>query len=165
MVTRALPVQESITWSNGQLNAFRMNVVPKRPTAGNSRTHFRLVLGAYADSVGCVQGALEGGCEVICFEPVFTSGDRKCRDIPCPSSLESQITAASAMCNNAGVRFILKFPRITRNNYLENVLPVLAKGEEHGYLRIFSGKFRNCPRAHAGRYRNSTLRFCGAEYF
>ena len=50
------------------------------------------------------------------------------------------------MCNDAGVRFILKFPRITRNNYLKGILPLLSKGTD---LNISGFLVENYGTAHA----------------
>jgi putative protease len=128
IVARARPAPENIDQSFRRWNMHKTQDIPKSPGAWNGSTPGLLVLGVYSDSVECVQAALEGGCDFICFEPVFISGNRKCRTISLPDSFEAQIAAASALCRNAGVRFFLKFPRITRNNYLEGVLPALSKG-------------------------------------
>ena len=108
--------------------------------------------------------ALEGGCDVICFEPVFMPGRRNCPKISLPVSSEAQIATVSAMCNDAGVRFILKFPRITRNNYLKDVLPVLSKGTD---LNISGFLVENYGTAHALVQANPHIplvRFGRAQY-
>ncbi len=50
------------------------------------------------------------------------------------------------MCNDAGVSFVLKFPRITRNSYLKGVLPFLSKGTD---LNISGFLVENYGTAHA----------------
>jgi putative protease len=146
MVARARPVQENIDQSSGRWNEHKTHGVPKSPAARNSSTAGRLALGIYADSIEGVQGALEGGCEFICFEPVFIPGTSTCRKISVHSSFEAQIATVSAMCNDAGVRFVLKFPRITRNSYLEGVLPFLSKGPD---MNISGFLVENYGTAHA----------------
>ncbi|HZK31207.1 MAG TPA: DUF3656 domain-containing protein [Methanoregula sp.] len=130
IVARARPAQENIDQSSCRWNEHKMHGVSKSLAARNSSTPARLALGVYADSIEGVQGALEGGCDFICFEPVFVPGTSTCRKISVHSSFEAQIVTVSAMCNDAGVRFVLKFPRITRNNYLKGVLPFLSKGTD-----------------------------------
>ena len=77
MVARARPAQENIDQSSGRWNEHKTHGVPKSPAARNSSTPARLALGVYADSIEGVQGALEGGCDFICFEPVFNTGHRE----------------------------------------------------------------------------------------
>ncbi|MDD1699218.1 MAG: U32 family peptidase [Methanoregula sp.] len=145
MVARSRPPQKSVEQSLQRWNKLKSHGVPCCPGTGSSVASSVPVLGVYADSPEGVQGAVQGGCDSIYFEPVFTSSDRKCRIISGFPSVESQIIAASAMCREAGIRFILKFPRITRNNYLEGILPVLAKGD----LDIAGFMVENYGSAHA----------------
>ena len=53
---------------------------------------------------------------------------------------------ASGLCSDAGIRFILKFPRITSNTYLDFVLPLVSRT-----LRpyITGVMVENCGTAHA----------------
>ena len=96
-----------------------------------------LVLSVYADSAEGVRGAVGGGCDVVCFEPVFTSPLACCCTPPCPQPLETQIRAASRICRDAGVRFICRVPRITRDARLDELLLVvqqLAATGMNGYM-------------------------------
>jgi putative protease len=129
MAAGSRPPQKNVEQSLQRWNKLKSHDVPIRPGAVCSVALPVPVLGVYADSLEGVQGAVQGGCDAVYFEPVFTSGDRKCRINSGFPSVESQIIAASAVCSEAEVRFILKFPRITRNNYLEGILPVLARGD------------------------------------
>ncbi len=146
MVTSSRPSQDSVECSIQRWNAQKPHVVPPLPPPGSSVTSSLLVLGLYADSLDGVQGAVEGGCDVVYFEPGFTSDAGKSRTISRFLPVESQIVAAGTMCHDAGIRFILKFPRITRNNELEGLLLLLAKGLHQdigGYM------VENCGTAHA----------------
>ncbi len=136
MEARSHPSPESIAQALQRWNMQKPHVVPPLCGTAGGVAFSIPVLVVYADSVSGVQGAVEGGCDVICFEPVFTSNDRKCPMVSGFASVESQIVAASSVCHDAGIRFVLKFPRITRNNYLQEVLPVLAQsdGDIAGYL-------------------------------
>jgi putative protease len=130
MAARARPTQEDRDQASGRWSVHKTRHVPTPPGAGNSSSPARLALGVYADSSDGVQGALEGRCDVVCFEPVFLPARRNCPKISPPVSPAAQIATVSAMCNEAGARFILKFPRITRNSYLKDILHVLSKGPD-----------------------------------
>lgn len=136
MAAKSLPSLESIAQALQRWNMQKPHVVPSLSSTAGGVTSSLPVLVVYADSITGVQGAVEGGCDVICFEPVFTPSDRKCRMVSGFTSVESQIVSASSVCSDAGIRFILKFPRITKNNYLQEVLPVLAQsdGDIAGYM-------------------------------
>jgi putative protease len=60
-------------------------------------------------------------------------------------SPESQITAASVLCRDAGIRFVLKFPRITKNGYLDTIFDAVKRTgpDIGGYL------VENCGAVHA----------------
>jgi putative protease len=105
-----------------------------------------LVLSVYADSPGGVQGAVEGGCDVICFEPVFSVPPAHCCTRARPQSLETQIGAAYGACRDAGVRFVCKFPKITKNTYLDVLLPVVPHLVRMG---IYEYMVENCGTAYA----------------
>jgi putative protease len=159
MMARARPTPEDIDLSNGRWSVHKTQIIPKTSGALNSSTPARLVLGVYTDSVEGVHGALKSGCDVICFEPVFMTGTGNCPKISHPASLEAQIAMVSAMCREAGVRFILKFPRITRNNYLRDILPVLSKGTD---LNIFGFLVENYGTAHALSHAHPLIPLYGA---
>ena len=71
--------------------------------------------------------AVEAGCDTIYFEPVFTTKECTCRNLTDFTSFESQVIIASALCRDADIRFVLKFPRITNNHYLDSVLSLVSK--------------------------------------
>jgi putative protease len=146
MVARARPAPENTDQSSCRWTEYKTHGTPKSPAVRNSSNPARLALGVYADSIEGVQGALDGGCDLICFEPVFIPGTGNCRKISVHLPYEAQVATVSAMCHDAGVRFILKFPRITRNNYLKDILPLLSKGTD---LNISGFLVENYGTAHA----------------
>ncbi len=82
-----------------------------------------LRLAAYTDSLDGVRELAGAGCERICFEPEIVLPEHRCgRDEP-PLPFADQVTGALAICRAAGAGFVWKFPRITRDAYLEKVLP------------------------------------------
>ena len=105
-----------------------------------------IVLSVYADSPESVLGALEGGCDVICFEPVFTDPRALCCTYAHPQSLETQIRDAFGVCRDTGVHFVCKLPKITKDTYLNaflQVVPCLVR------LGINEYMVENCGAAYA----------------
>ena len=89
----------------------------------------RLLLSVYADSPEAVSAAVTGGCDIICFEPLLVSPVYPCGCASGGQTLESRVSAVMTLCRDAGVRFILKFPGITHDDYLAqavSLLPVLC---------------------------------------
>jgi putative protease len=87
-----------------------------------------LSLTVYADTAEAVSMALKEGCTCICFEPACVLPRHTCRtgaggDI---RSIRQQVTEARTLCRDAGARFVLKLPQITRDDYLGAVLPEIA---------------------------------------
>jgi len=103
-------------------------------------------LAVCTDSIEGVQKAALGGCDTIYFEPVFTISACACRPGPHSSSYESQVMAASDLCDTAGVRFVVKLPKITSNVFLDAVLPVIKKLSGKGIKEVM---VEQCGAAHA----------------
>jgi putative protease len=106
-----------------------------------------------------VRGAVEGGCDAICFEPVFTHPSTSCCVHEHVPSLETQISTASGLCRGKGVRFICKLPKITRDAFFDALLPAVpglaAKGIT-GYM------VENCGAAYALLYSDQELTLSGS---
>jgi putative protease len=93
------------------------------PDENGSLSSLRLTV--YTDSPETVSSAVKEGCDRICFEPPFNSPADHCHTPAVREDLASQVPAVMARCRDAGVEFILKFPRITRDDYLDAVLPAI----------------------------------------
>jgi len=105
-----------------------------------------LLLSVYTDSEENVRAAVDGGCDTVCFEPVFTDPSRYCCTHHRPQPLETQIHAASGICRDKGVRFICKLPKITPDTTLNafiSIMPRLAALGINEYL------VENCGAAYA----------------
>ena len=74
-------------------------------------------LAVYADSLETVQGAVEGGCRRIYFEPHLGGLNRA-------EGMRETLGKARAVCQDA--RMIWKWPKITKANFLELARPLLA---------------------------------------
>jgi putative protease len=87
----------------------------------------------YADSPEAVSAAAGAGCTAICFEPAVALPRHTCgTGTAGKPSFHDQAAEAMAVCRHAGIRFVLKLPRITRDDYLAAVLPEIARLHNEG---------------------------------
>ena len=129
LLASSLPSEEDVARSRQRLAA----AFPEHPataTAGRDTgiTTTPLILTVYADTPEAVSMAVKEGCTSICFEPAWILPRHSCRTGAGGDSrsIRDQVTEAMALCREAGARFVLKLPRITRNDYLAAVLPAIA---------------------------------------
>jgi putative protease len=127
MIAHSHPAQRYVEQAQMRWNVLKPEVIIRPPKTSEIVPLSSLVLGVCTDSLLSVEKAAEAGCDFICFEPGFTLTGGNCRIPAGFSSFESQIITASRVCREAGIRFVLKFPRITDNNYLDSVLPLLTQ--------------------------------------
>lgn len=113
--------------------------------AGVSRSS-AILLSVYTDSHESVPGAAGGGCDIVCFEPVFSDPGAPCCTSAHPQSLETQIREAFDVCCNSGVHFVCKLPKITKDTCLNAFLQLIhpLKG-----LGINNYMVENCGAAYA----------------
>jgi putative protease len=83
-------------------------------------------LAVYADSLETVRGAAEGGSRRIYFEPSLRNAADRAR------STLALLQEAKAICSDA--ELIWKWPKITREDYLNFARPVLAKADVDGIM-------------------------------
>ncbi len=83
-------------------------------------------LAVYADSLETVRGAAEGGCRRIYFEPSLPDAADRAKN-----TLKLLQEAKSA-CGNACL--IWKWPKITREDYLNFAMPLLAEADVDGIM-------------------------------
>jgi U32 family peptidase len=127
MIAHSHPSQESVEQARQRWNVLKPDVIIRPAKPRDKAISSSLVLGVYTDSLPSVKKAVEAGCDVIYFEPIFTTKECKCRNLTGFTSFESQIIIASGLCRDADIRLVLKFPRITNNNYLDSVLPLVSQ--------------------------------------
>lgn len=127
MIAYSHPPQECVEQAQLRWNVLKPEVIIRQPKTSETVPSSSLVLGVCTDSLLSVEKAAEAGCDFICFEPVFTPTRGNCRIPAGFPSFASQTITASRICREAGIRFVLKFPRITDNNYLDSVLPLLSQ--------------------------------------
>jgi putative protease len=119
------------------------------PATGNQDITLpsRISLAVCTDSIEGVQKGAPGGCDTIYFEPVFTTPVCKCRPGSNSLSFESQVMTASELCTAAGVRFVVKLPKITSSAFLDAVLPVIKNLSGKGIIKEVM--VEHCGVAHA----------------
>ena len=127
MIAHSHPPQECVEQARLRWNVLKPEVIIRPPKTSETLPSSSLVLGVCTDSLLSVEKAAEAGCDFICFEPVFTPTGGNCRIPAGFPSFASQTSTASRICREAGIRFVLKFPHITDNNYLDLVLPLLSQ--------------------------------------
>jgi putative protease len=127
MIALSHPPQECVEQAQQRWNGLKPEVIIRSPKTSETLPSSSLVLGVCTDSLLSVEKAAEAGCDFICFEPVFTPSGGNCRIPAGFPSFASQTSTASRICREAGIRFVLKFPRITDNYYLDSVLPLLSQ--------------------------------------
>jgi putative protease len=110
-----------------------------------------LSLTVYADTLETVSNALDAGCTGICFEPAFVLPRHSCQPAEEGRNLLSfreQAAEAMRLCRHAGARFVLKLPKITRDYYLDALLPEIALLQTEGLSECMA---ENPGTAHAIR--------------
>jgi putative protease len=146
IIAHSHPPQESVEQAQQRWNVLKPEVIIRPAITRDTIPSSSLVLGVYTDSLPSVKKAVEAGCDVIYFEPVFTTKECKCRNLTGFTSFESQIITAYVLCRDAGIRFVLKFSRITNNNYLDSVLPIVSQTLSQDITNVM---VENCGTAHA----------------
>ena len=146
LVAASRPSGKSVEEARQRWNAGEPDISFHTSDTENSFPSSLLSLAVCTDSLEGVQKAAEGGCDVICFEPVFIAPANTCRFLSGQFSFESQVITASEICRDAGVRYVVKLPKITNNTSLDAFLLVVKKVSGKG---ITDYMVENCGAAHA----------------
>jgi putative protease len=128
-----LPSPDEVARSRRRVAALFPEPPLPAPESGTGTAPGPLALTVYADSREAVSMALEAGCTGICYEPAVLLPGHTCRaGAGDARSFPEQAADAMALCRDAGARFVLKLPRITRDGYLGAVLPAIALLHQEG---------------------------------
>ncbi len=84
------------------------------------------MLSAYADSLDTIEGSVKGGCQRIYFEPADFMGKDRAREI------RRMLMEARESCRNTDL--IWKWPRITRDDFIDLALPLLSRVPVNGIM-------------------------------
>ncbi len=89
-------------------------------------------LGIYVNDLKSLNGAINGGCMRIYFDP-FIQNSLKCKsEYFNIDELKQRILKAKAMCKSSDATFILKLPKITTNSDLKILLELIKRLTESG---------------------------------
>jgi len=125
LVRSFLPAPESGAQARERLERIRGRFPDSAPRARDADSQFPLHLAVFTDTIGGVQAAAGAGAETICFEPDIAMPGHTCSGSYPAHAIPDLVGEALAICRASGRRFTWKFPRITRDAYLDAVLPHL----------------------------------------
>ncbi len=77
------------------------------------------------DALDGVVAAVNAGADIIYFEPTFHQGPTGCAKPRDPDDIPSQIREALACCRTTKTRMVWKFPRITRQRFLDKAISLI----------------------------------------
>ncbi|HWQ18338.1 MAG TPA: U32 family peptidase [Methanotrichaceae archaeon] len=89
-------------------------------------------LAVYADSLEVVKGAVQGGCRRIYFEPRLRRESKGALGRDYAELLVSVLDQARAMCSDSVL--VWKWPKITRNDFLNFAVPLLSRAAVDGVM-------------------------------
>lgn len=125
LLDKRRPSPELVARARGRLQEMRLL---GHPDVGESREGLIPTLAVYADSLETVQGAIEGGCRRIYFEPLSGShGDHA-------GETRVLLKEARSICQKADAELIWKLPKITRDDFLKNARPLLDEVDVDGIM-------------------------------
>ncbi len=148
LLASSIPGEDAVASSQQRFaELFRQHPAPVPEMGDDASPDVPLLLTLYADTTETVSMALQEGCTRICFEPACTSPYHRC-STETVAGFRHQAGAAMALCRDAGARFVLKLPRITRDDYLGDVLPGIVDLHKEGLAECM---VENAGAAHAIR--------------
>ena len=127
LLERHRPTAEKVVRARDRQKEMRLDCHPAFGEFQESRVP---TIAVYADSLETVEGAFEGGCRRIYFEPQLPPGEQGNRAKETRKKLEE----ARAICQSTDVELIWKWPKITRTDYLEFARMLLNDVEADGIM-------------------------------
>jgi putative protease len=115
------PAQDLVIAAQERLNEMDLAVFPVTPERRIPS------LSVYADSLEIVEGAVEGGCKRIYFEPLLLQTDKD-------RVQKTQTWLKEALDICANTELIWKWPKITRADFLKFARPLLSKIKVDGIM-------------------------------
>jgi U32 family peptidase len=126
--SRLLTITHSFPENSGENLAYTLAKPEKNP--GNNPTKVSLAI--FTDRIESVRAAISAGADVCCFEPDFSPEWRGGgAGIPL-ASVAAQLREALTLSHDTRIRMVWKLPRITRQNMLDAVLPVITELTNEG---------------------------------
>ena len=123
LLEKRRPTLEKVAWARDRLQEMGLNC---HPAFGGVRESRVPTIAVYADSLETVEGAVEGGCSRIYFEPL--PGEQKDHSKRIREGLEG----ARAICRKP--ELIWKWPKITGADFLKDARRLLNEVEVDGIM-------------------------------
>jgi putative protease len=89
-------------------------------------------LAVYADRVESIRAAIKNGSDIVYFEPDIFAKKNRDHKPAMPGSVAHEFREALALCRDTHTRVVWKLPRITRQDFLDEVLPIMADCRDEG---------------------------------
>jgi len=127
IISSYLPSEDELINSKKSLNNILLETHPlKRPLKKIPE------LGIYVNDLNVLNGAINGGCRRIYFDP-FIQSSLKCRSEDLKiEKMKEFILEAKSLCISADAVFILKLPKITYDSDLKMLLKLLGQLSKSG---------------------------------
>jgi putative protease len=127
LLEKRRPTAEKVVRARDRLKEMRLAC---QPAFGEGRAGRVPTIAVYADSLETVEGAFEGGCRRIYFEPLLLPGEQGNH----ANGIKKRLEEARAICRSADVELIWKWPKITRADFLEFARLLLNDVETDGIM-------------------------------
>jgi putative protease len=127
LIRASLPAPEALAEARGRREAARTRYNGSGDAKAGTGNHPGLCLAVYTDTPDGVAAAAGSGADTICFEPDIPMTGHLCQTGSCQVPVADLVEKALAVCRDSEIRFAWKFPRITRDAYLEVVLPLIPR--------------------------------------
>ncbi len=138
LVSAAIPTRDEMAAARCRLETLTYNFPeypeknPVKPEKNQGNISTDVSLAVFTDQLESVSTAILAGADVCYFEPDF-SADKRVGGAGIPlASVAAQLREALILCQDARLRMVWKLPRITRQNMLDMVLPLITELKKEG---------------------------------
>jgi putative protease len=125
LLEKRRPTGEKVARARDRLKEMELNC---RPIPGGVQESRVPTIAVYADSLETLEGAIQGGCSRIYFEPL--SGEQKDRS----RWIREKLDEARAICRNAGRELVWKWPKITGADFLDGARRLINEVDVDGIM-------------------------------
>lgn len=135
LISTYSPGKNKIKEANDKLN----KLVPQRDIKVKKAkmNKNQINLAVYADDLKILEGAVEGDCDKVYFDPFTSNAPIKCKSIsPIKSKILSSINESLSICKGTDTELALKLPKITPSPYLAALNSILSETFDAGINEI-----------------------------
>ena len=169
LVSAAIPTRDEIAAARRRLETLTNTFLQypgknpgknlAKPEKNPGTVSTKVSLAVYTDQIESVRAAIVAGADVCYFEPDFFA-DKRVWGAGIPrASVAAQLREALLLCRDAHVRMVWKLPRITRQNMLDMVIPLITELKKEGLDECMVDGMGAC---HAIHSRIPDLSFSGS---